>query len=94
MIQPPVFLFAACLACIFIFSTILTNLLPEYQRSEHRDSLPLVAPFLGFVIASIVFVASGLQTIGFYGWSGYLVATFFVGLLAGIIWLNFKREYT
>jgi len=92
--EPPFLLLTAAVASLIAFVTVINALLLEYFKSVHRNPAPLVAPFLGAVISSMVLVSSGLQVFGFYGLVAYWIGIPFVGTLAAFLWWNFKREYT
>jgi len=91
--EPPVALILVAVGSFLAFGTALNGLLLEYFQGQNRQLKRLVLPFLGMVAASVVFVGSGLQTLGFFGPLGYFIALPFVAFLAGFVAWNFQREY-
>jgi len=92
--DPPYFLILAAFASCLAFGSAFSGVLGQFFQSRERDPQPLIAPYLGIVASAILLVGAGLQVFGIFGVTGYIVAVFFVGLLAGIVWYNLLREYT
>lgn len=91
--EPPAALILVAIGSFLAFGSALNGLLLEYFQKKNQSLGRIFLPFLGMVGASVVFVASGLQTLGFFGWLGYLIAIPFVCFLAIIVLWNFQREY-
>ncbi len=90
---PPTFLILAAFLSALACGTALAAVLPYFVRDPKRNMGRVALPYVGVVISSIVFVGAGLETLGFYGNLGYIIASGFVGFLAVVVWGNLLREY-
>jgi len=94
MYEPPVFLIFAALASSLAFGAAFNGVLGPFFRSEARDPAPLLAPYLGLTFSTGILIGGGLQILGIYGTTGFVIGLLFVALLAGFVWFNLLREYT
>ncbi|WP_218081539.1 hypothetical protein [Anthocerotibacter panamensis] len=94
MYSPPYFLIMAALGSALAFGTAFSGVLGLFLKDKERKTDRLIAPYLGIVLSSVVFIGAGLQILGIYGTLPYLFALAFVVLLAAFVWFNLLREYT
>lgn len=96
--EPPYFLLVAGLLIALTsgaaFAGTLKQIVQKWSSDRAREVVArlrtgqLLVPFLGILAGVCMFLSSGLEIFGFYGWLSYAVAvplTLFIGLL---IWFQ------